>query len=137
MRLPFGFRRWITFNLVGVSGVAVQLAVLTGLLTLDLHYLSATGLAVEAAVLNNFFWHEHWTWNDRTEVAHAGRVSRLVRFNLTVGSISIAQNLIFMKLFVGYLGVDYLAGNLCSITVCSLINYFLSDRLVFPHPRQV
>lgn len=39
--------------------MGVQLAVLAWLVrSLQMHYLPATAIAVEAAVLHNFFWHE-------------------------------------------------------------------------------
>ncbi len=59
-------RRWAIFNGVGLLGVGVQLAMLT-LMTdgLGVHYLAATAIAVEAAVLHNFFWHQRFTWRDR------------------------------------------------------------------------
>ena len=63
--------RWIKFNLVGGMGIVVQVLVLLVLKTgLHLHYLVATALAVEAAVIHNFLWHERFTWADR-----AGRAS--------------------------------------------------------------
>jgi putative flippase GtrA len=60
--------RWCKFNLVGAGGVFVQFGVLF-LLKSGLHfnYLAATVLAVEAAVVHNFFWHERFTWADRTK----------------------------------------------------------------------
>ena len=33
--------------------------------THSISYLTATALAVELAVLNNFVWHQLWTWRDR------------------------------------------------------------------------
>ena len=58
--------RWLKFNLVGGFGIVVQLAALLGLKSgLHLGYLPATALAVEAAVIHNFFWHERYTWADR------------------------------------------------------------------------
>jgi len=59
--------RWCKFNLVGAAGIFVQFGVLF-LLKSGLHfnYLAATVLAVEAAVAHNFFWHERFTWADRT-----------------------------------------------------------------------
>jgi len=50
--------RWIRFNLVGAMGAMVQaglLFLLTERARVD--YLTATGLAVEAAILHNFVWH--------------------------------------------------------------------------------
>lgn len=48
--------RWATFNLVGTSGVSIQLLILTALINSGFHYLIATALAVQVAVLNNFAW---------------------------------------------------------------------------------
>jgi putative flippase GtrA len=58
--------RWCKFNLVGAVGICVQFGVLFFLKS-ELHfpYLAATALAVEAAVVHNFFWHERFTWADR------------------------------------------------------------------------
>ena len=59
--------RWCKFNLVGAVGILVQFGVLFLLKSLlHVNYLAATGLAVEAAVVHNFFWHERFTWADRT-----------------------------------------------------------------------
>ncbi|HSE97686.1 MAG TPA: GtrA family protein, partial [Blastocatellia bacterium] len=61
-------RRWVKFNAVGVTGVAVQTLMLGLLLKISgMHYLAATALAVEASVLNNFIWHRKWTWADRRQ----------------------------------------------------------------------
>ena len=58
--------RWMKFNIVGWIGIGVQLGVLTALKSgLHLNYLWATALAVEAAVIHNYFWHQRFTWADR------------------------------------------------------------------------
>jgi putative flippase GtrA len=124
--------RWWKFNAVGAMGIAVQLAVVTLLKTgLGVNYLLATALAVEAAVVHNFFWHERYTWADRESSA---RFARLAKFNLSTGTFSILGNLLAMKFFVDGLGVNYFAGNLLSITVCSILNYLVADRFVFLKP---
>jgi putative flippase GtrA len=129
-------RRWLAFNLVGALGVLIQLstlAVLTG--WLGLHYLLATGLAVEAALLHNFVWHENWTWSDRSRGDNKGVWKRLVRFHFANGALSIAGNIILMRFFAGTLAVSYTVANALSITVCSILNFFASDRLVFQGTR--
>jgi putative flippase GtrA len=129
---PAGLVRWLKFNLVGGLGILVQLA------TLDLltrafrwNYLAATALAVEAAVLHNFLWHERFTWADRISLNFSQCVSRLLRFNLTTGTVSIIGNLAFMQLLVGCIGVPPLPANLTSIAACSLLNFVVNDRFVF------
>ncbi len=125
-------RRWLKFNLVGAIGILVQLALL-GILTsgLKVNYLWATALAVEAAVLHNFVWHERFTWADRASVTRRQFLGRLLRFNFTTGAVSILGNLIFMRLLVGGAHLPSLVANLVSIAACSLLNFVVSDRVVF------
>ena len=124
--------RWARFNAVGLMGVMVQITVLTYLRGVwNLHYLPATALAVEMAVLHNFFWHERWTWSDRIATADTSVPGRLLRFNMTVGTISIVQNLFLMELLVAGLNLHYLPANLLAIASCSTLNYFSSNWLVF------
>ena len=127
--------RFIRFNSVGVAGFALQVGVLTVLLYFGLHYLIATALAVEAAVLHNFFWHERWTWRDRPADAR-GRLNRLWRFHALNGLVSLAGNVLLMRLFVGTLGVAPIPANLLAVLGCAVVNYFASDRLVFGAPVQ-
>lgn len=120
--------RWLKFNAVGALGIAVQLAVLV-LLRSGLHadYLWATGLAVEAAILHNYFWHEHFTWADR----ESRNWRRLIKFNLATGGTSILGNLVLMKLLVSVARLNYLVANLCAIAVCSIANFLVNDCWVF------
>ena len=126
------WRAVFRFYTVGAAGIVVQLAALTFLKSgLHLDYLPATALAVEAAILHNFFWHERWTWADRMQSVAAGRGGRLIRFHLTTGALSIAGNLVFMRALAGWMHVPYLLANGIAIAICSALNYFAADRLVF------
>jgi putative flippase GtrA len=121
--------RWLKFNAVGGIGIAVQLLVLAGLKTgLHLDYQIATALAVEAAVVHNYLWHERFTWADRT--AEAGLV-RFLKFNITTGAFSIVGNVLLMKLLVGMLALHYLVANGITIAVCSVVNFAVSNKFVF------
>src|ERR1700686_265020 len=105
-------RRWLKFNAVGGLGIGVQLAVLLTLKSgFHLSYLPATALAVEAAVLHNFLWHERYTWADRVQPSWKKSPPRLLRFNLTTGGVSIAGNLALMKLTVDFGHMNYLVAN--------------------------
>ena len=122
--------RFLRFNGVGVAGFILQIALLTVLVSLGVHYLIATALAVEAAVLHNFFWHERWTWADRPAGGGA-RLWRLGRFHALNGVVSLVGNLVLMRLFVGTFGIPAIPANLLSVLACASINYFGSDRVVF------
>jgi putative flippase GtrA len=124
--------RWLKFNAVGSLGMGVQLAVLFTLKSgFHLNYLLATGLAVEAAVVHNFLWHERYTWADRVEPSWRKSVPRLLRFNLSTGGVSIAGNLALMKLMVDLGHVNYLVANGVALVLCSLANFLVSEHWVF------
>ena len=125
--------RFVRFNSVGVAGFALQITLLSILVYLGVHYLVATALAVEAAVLHNFFWHERWTWADRPAGGRA-RLWRLARFHALNGAVSLVGNLLLMRLFVGTFGIPAIPANLLSVLSCAAVNYFGSDRVVFRDP---
>ena len=124
--------RWLKFHMVGLMGMVVQLCTLPLLKSgLGLNYQLATALAVEAAVLHNFAWHERYTWKDRCSVHFGDVVRRLLRFNLTTGMISIVGNLVIMRVLVGTYQVPYLMANIVAIGCCSVLNFLASDLIVF------
>jgi putative flippase GtrA len=121
--------RLARFGAVGAGGIVVQAATLAILLRVaPAHYLIATALAVEAAILHNFAWHRRWTWADRPRT---GGVLALLRFNATNGATSLAGNLVLMLVFVGVFELNPFVANLITIAICSLINFALADRFVF------
>jgi putative flippase GtrA len=137
------FARWMKFNLVGAIGIAVQfgaLMLLKSLLHFD--YLVATAIAVEAAVVHNFIWHEQFTWSDRVSAGriiaaknypHSRRrsLARFLRFNLTVGAVSIIGNLALMKVMAGIGHMNYLVANAIAIVLCSAANFLVTDQWIF------
>jgi dolichol-phosphate mannosyltransferase len=124
---------WIKFNLVGVVGFGLQTGVLFILThaTPQVSYLAATATAVELAVLNNFVWHQRWTWRDRPSLTIKQTLRRLVKFNLTSGLFSIIGNLIFMGILVGRLGLPIGPANIASVAACSVVSFVLADRIAF------
>lgn len=124
--------RWLKFNFVGAIGIGVQFAVLFTLKTvLNLDYLFATAVAVEAAVVHNFVWHERFTWADRLQSSWRCSVARFTRFNLTTGAVSIIGNLALMKVMVAEGHLNYLLANAIAIALCSIANFLVSDGWVF------
>ncbi len=133
-------------------GIIVQFVALFLLKTsLHFNYLAATAIAVEAAVVHNFVWHERFTWADRTRVDRIQidrtktdrmtserirsrwrrSLTRLLRFNLTTGAVSIVGNLALMKVMVGFGHMNYLLANAVAIVLCSLANFLVSEAWVF------
>ncbi len=129
--------RWFKFNAVGGLGIGVQLAVLLGLKSgFHLSYLLATAVAVEAAVVHNFLWHERYTWADRVQPSWRKSLPRLLRFNLTTGGVSMAGNLALMKVMIGLGHMNYLVANGIAIALCSLVNFLVSEEWVFEKNAQ-
>ena len=131
LKPPPTMPRILKFYSVGLVGIGVQLAILF-LLTkwMGLHYLAATLLAVEGAIVHNFFWHQRWTWKHRL-VSGDSRCRRMLRFHLTSGAASLLGNLMVMRLLVDNLGAALLPANLAAIGCCSLFNFWAADQWVF------
>ena len=124
--------RWVKFSAVGVLGIGVQMGCFALLASgLHVNYMVATALAVEAAVLHNFAWHERYTWKDRPRGGTRGVARRLARFHAGNGAVSLLGNLALMRLFVGSLGMNRYLASGASIALCSLLNFAISEWFVF------
>jgi putative flippase GtrA len=121
--------RWLKFNAVGTMGIVVQFACF-GLLFSGLHlnYMVATALAVEAAVLHNFAWHERFTWKERPAGKHA---VRLLRFHAGNGVVSILGNVALMRALAGGMRLNHYLATGISIALCSVLNFAASEWFVF------
>ncbi|HEV2214318.1 MAG TPA: GtrA family protein [Terracidiphilus sp.] len=123
--------RWGRFNLVGVLGMVLQLVTLALLnRTSGGHFLLATAAAVELTLLHNFVWHLHYTWLDRVDQLSVS--NQLVRFHLSNGLVSLAGNLLLMRILVQEARIPILPANLLAILACSLVNFTLGHCWVFP-----
>ena len=109
--------------------MVMQLGVLAILSRLvSRHYLYASAVAVEVAVLHNFVWHLHYTWRDRQD--DSAVLARLMRFHLSNGLVSMVGNLLLMRVLHGA-GVPLLVANGVAILCCSMVNFWLGDVWAF------
>jgi putative flippase GtrA len=125
--------RWIKFNVVGALGFALQSGALFAFTHMAhrVDYLLATAAAVELAVLNNFLWHQRWTWRDRPTPTLRGTLRRLAKFNITNGLVSLTGNLVLMSILVGQASLPVVGASVVSVAACALINFLLADRIAF------
>lgn len=124
-------RRVVRFALGGAAGFLLQVGVLAALTRLaGLHYVVATALAVEAAILCNFLLHDRWTWGDRPPMARRDRWRRLLHFN-ALGGTSLAGNLLVTAVLVEAFGLAPLAANVLAVAVFSGVNFVVADARVF------
>lgn len=125
--------RVLAFFGVGSLGFVVQMSLLAFLTEVaQWPPGAATVVAVEAAVLHNFWWHERWTWRDRT-AGSMGVLKKLARFHAANGLLSVAGNLAIALAGVHVLGSTVGIANVIAVSLMSLANYRLSDRWVFAH----
>jgi putative flippase GtrA len=122
--------RWGKFNMVGAVGMMVQLGALAVFMRLAPgHYLLASAAAIEVALLHNFVGHCKFTWSDRRD--DAGLAGRLVRFHLSNGMVSMAGNLVLMRVLVHDARLPVLVANCFAILSCSIVNFCLGDGWAF------
>jgi putative flippase GtrA len=119
--------RFGRFNLVGLAGFVLQLALLHALTRLTAWPLPVcVAVAVLVTVSHNFLWHVRYTWRGTTDRF----VVRWLAFNLSNGAVSLVTNVI-VTTAVAAAGVPVLAANVGAVVTASLVNFLLSDRLVF------
>ena len=122
------FLRWWRFNIVGAMGMVVQLAALALMNRWSGgHYLVASAAAIELAVLHNFVWHVRYTWRDRWD--DSAVLSRLLRFHLSNGLVSMAGNLALMRVLVDELRLPVLVANGIAILCCSVVKLLAGRSL--------
>lgn len=109
------------FCVVGGSGVVVNMFLLFLLHDgLRLRLLLASPIAVEASILNNFFWNNLWTFQ-----SGQFRLARLAKFNLvSLGGMAITTGLLYF--LAEHYGLHYLLANLIAIGVATFWNFALN-----------
>lgn len=117
------------FVIVGAIGFVTQIAVLTALTHAGVPLMLATALAVEAAVLHNFVWHQRWTWRDRQDDTSWGR--RLARFHSSNGVASIGVNVVLTWAIARWLRVPAPIANVMAVAAAAGVNFVAADRWVF------
>lgn len=122
--------RFVRFVAAGAGGFVVQLASVSLLLQLNVHYLLATALGVQLAIVVNFFAHQSWTWKDRG-AANVSLFERLLRYNLLASVTSVFGSIFLSAYFVEATGLHPIVANVLSVVALSAINFIGTDRLVF------
>jgi putative flippase GtrA len=129
-------RRWGTFNLVGIAGFMLQFGVLTCLTRVwGWHYVAATVVAVEVAIVSNYLAHARWTWSDRSGRTRWERLARPLRYQAAT-TVTMMLNVALTAVFVSRAAVSPEAANVAAVALCALVNFVAADRLVFPDPAR-
>jgi dolichol-phosphate mannosyltransferase len=125
LRLRAGMRRshnWVQlgkFCAVGASGYVLNLCVFAfAFEVLGVHRLFAATIAFVVAVMNNFWWNRHWTFQARTGPA-AFQAARF--FAVSVAAFVFAAAL--LELLASVAGLPELAAQAISIAAATPLNF--------------
>jgi putative flippase GtrA len=126
-----GWRRFGVFNLVGLAGFAIQIAVLSALTRIwGWPAALATMVAVEAAVLHNFAGHTRWTWADRPARDSVTRLRRLAAYQGTQ-AITLAANVALTHLLIHVSPMPVEIANIVAVVALSGVNFLTARAVVF------
>lgn len=131
--MEINFRRWGVFNLVGLAGFVVQIAVIS-VLTRRFGWsdIAATIVALELVAVQNFLAHNYWTWRDRRAVGIRSLLARYWRYQVAK-SASLAANLAITALLI-HAGLPAEAANTAAVLALAIPNFLAAERLVYSTP---
>ena len=120
-------RRFLTFCLVGLSGVLVNMGLLWSLTELvGFPYLVSAAFSIESSIISNFVLNDRFTFRDRRLPTTKSFLTRLGKFNL-VSLAGLSLNMAVLWLLTEVFGLYYLLSNLCGIAVAFLWNYLVNS----------
>ncbi|MEB3332838.1 MAG: glycosyltransferase family 2 protein [Synechococcaceae cyanobacterium] len=125
-------RRAISFALVGLSGVVVQLLINHLLVSLGLAFNRALPAAVIGAATSNYLINNALTFRFQ-RLQGAALVRGLLKF-LVVASLPVLANVGVASTFFRYVSHDMVLAQLAGILVVFVWNYAASSRLVWNSP---
>jgi dolichol-phosphate mannosyltransferase len=127
--------RFVRFAAVGLSGVLVDMGLLYVLS--DPHSLGwgltrSKLIAAEAAIVNNFFWNDAWTFGDLVpgQRTLSATLRRLAKFNL-VCLAGLALNVVLLNLQFNLLGVNRYVANAVAIAAVTGWNFLVNRALAW------
>lgn len=123
--------RFGRFSVVGLLGAVVQVLVFDLLIkSCPVPPAAAAAIAVEIAVLHNFWWHERFTWRERSGTG-SHRATRLWRFHLGNGAVPLGVNALLTWFLLKHLNMQPVFAAGAAIALCAPVNFLLADRWVY------
>ncbi|WP_055075056.1 glycosyltransferase [Pseudanabaena sp. 'Roaring Creek'] len=126
-------KRFLSFGLVGLSGVFLDMTILY--LLSDEHTLHwgltrSKIIASEIAIINNFLWNDLWTFRDFSsqQVGLGKRIKRFAKFNL-ICLVGIGLNLIILNTLYNYFHINRYLANLIAIAIVTIWNFWFNLKL--------
>jgi dolichol-phosphate mannosyltransferase len=124
--------RLAKFGVVGGTGIVINAGLLHVLsVNFSVNYKIASFFAIECAIINNFLWNYHWTWNDRKNCSPLSGRRKFLRFNLSSGFTAFALNWGLMVFLTEVFRLPFQVSNLIGIACCTVFNFLAGDFWVF------
>ena len=118
--------RIVKFAAVGISGIGVNTFFLWSFTEIaKIHYMISSPMAVELAILSNFFLNNYWTFGDSTN--RSSLPTRMVKFHVTAAG-GFVINYSFLVGLTELAGLYYLLSNLVGILAGFLWNYTVNVK---------
>ncbi|OIP76772.1 MAG: sulfonate ABC transporter permease [Oscillatoriales cyanobacterium CG2_30_44_21] len=123
-------QRFLSYGLVGLSGVFVDMSIFYLLGKLGWGLTSSKIISSEVAVLNNFLWNDLWTFRDISsrQIGWKKLVKRFLKFNI-ICLIGIGLNLIILNFLYNYFKIDKNLANLIAIAIVTIWNFWFNLKL--------
>ncbi|ELS31009.1 MULTISPECIES: glycosyltransferase [Pseudanabaena] len=126
-------KRFLSFGLVGLSGVFLDMTILYLLsdeYTLHWGLTRSKIIASEIAIINNFLWNDLWTFRDFSsqQTGWGKRMKRFLKFNL-ICLVGIGLNLIILNTLYNYFHVNKYIANLIAIAIVTIWNFWFNLKL--------
>ena len=128
LSLSSEWKRVLRFTIVGCSGVAVNMVILTTLIFAGIPDLASLAIAIELSILNNFVWNDRWTFG---EEFHSRKfLNRLGLFQLVSIGGGIINWLLYL-FFTRIWGIEFILANLVSIFIVFVWNYLTNKNVTW------
>jgi len=130
-KVKFPVGRFFRFGLVGLSGLAVDMAALYLFFEIIGFGLTRSAiLAAELAIINNFYWNDVWTFRDiaRTQRGWQKLVKRFFKFNI-ICVMGLILKILLLNLFFNGLHINAYLANLMAIAIVTFWNFWINLKL--------
>lgn len=124
-----GYRTFLKFSLVGLSGVLVNLGSFQLALGLGVHKFLASPIAIELSIISNFLLNNFWTFADRTMPGR--RRIRGLKYNLVSLTTLALSYATFVLLSMVFPDAPPVVLQGCGIVPATICNYLLNSYWTF------
>jgi dolichol-phosphate mannosyltransferase len=124
-------RKMLSFGIVGISGIFVNIGLLWLLTSIaGIPDLASLAIAIELSIVNNFVWNERWTFGGGEEHKFGKVRHRFASFQLiSIGGALINWVLYLLLTRLG--GVEWLLADLVAILVAFAWNYLVNRNVTW------